>query len=46
MKWTAGNRWLREPYEHRVPIIYFLGIAPGRCQAVLPSFIAGWDGKA
>ncbi|MFZ0460149.1 MAG: hypothetical protein WAM17_17250, partial [Rhodoplanes sp.] len=26
--------------------LYFLGIAPGRYQAVLPSYIAGWDGKA
>jgi putative restriction endonuclease len=43
---AADNRWLREAYEHRVPIIYFLGIAPGRYQAVLPSFIVGWDGKA
>jgi len=43
---AADNRWLREAYEHRIPIIYFLGIAPGRYQAVLPSFIAGWDGKA
>jgi putative restriction endonuclease len=43
---AADNRWLREAYEKRIPIIYFLGIAPGRYQAMLPSFIAGWDGKA
>jgi putative restriction endonuclease len=30
----------------RIPIIYFLGIAPGRYQAMLPAFISGWDGKA
>ena len=39
----ADNRWLREAFEDRVPIIYFLGIAPGRCQAMVPTFIAGWD---
>jgi putative restriction endonuclease len=43
---AADNRWLREAYENRIPIIYFLGIAPGRYQAMLPSFIAGWDSKA
>jgi putative restriction endonuclease len=43
---AADNRWLREAYENQIPIIYFLGIAPGRYQAMLPSFIAGWDGKA
>jgi hypothetical protein len=26
---AADNRWLREAIEHQVPIIYFLGIAPG-----------------
>src|SRR3977135_1063944 len=30
----------------RAPIIYFLGIAPGRYQAILPTFISGWDGAA
>jgi hypothetical protein len=43
---AAENRWLREAYENRIPIIYFLGIAPGRYQAILPSFIVGWNGKA
>ena len=40
---AADNRWLREAYENQVPIIYFLGIAPGRYQALVPTFIAGWD---
>src|SRR6266436_4135656 len=40
---AADNRWLREAYENSVPIIYFLGIAPGRYQAVLPCFISEWD---
>jgi putative restriction endonuclease len=43
---AADNRWLREAFENRIPIIYFLGIAPGRYQAMLPSFISGWDNKA
>ena len=32
---AADNRWLKEPYENQIPIIYFLGIAPGRYQAFL-----------
>lgn len=43
---AADNRWLREAFESRVPIIYFLGIAPGRYQAILPAFISGWDPDA
>ena len=29
--------------ENRVPVIYFLGVAPGRYQAMVPTFMAGWD---
>jgi putative restriction endonuclease len=43
---AADNRWLREAFEHRIPILYFLGIAPGRYQAMLPAFISGWDATA
>ncbi len=43
---AADNRWLREAFENQIPIIYFLGIAPGRYQALLPTFISGWDGHA
>jgi putative restriction endonuclease len=43
---AADNRWLREAFENRIPIIYFLGIAPGRYQAMLPAFISGWDATA
>ena len=42
---AADNRWLREAFENRVPIIYFLGIAPGSYQAMLPAFVSGWDAK-
>jgi putative restriction endonuclease len=41
---AADNQWLRDAFENQVPIIYFLGIAPGRYQAMLPTFISGWDG--
>lgn len=40
---AADNRWLREAFEHRVPIIYFLGVAPGRYEAMLPAFISDWN---
>jgi len=43
---AADNRWLREAFERQIPIIYFLGIAPGRYQAVLPAFVSGWDARA
>lgn len=43
---AADNRWLREAFENQVPIIYFLGIAPGRYQAMVPIFVAGWDAGA
>jgi putative restriction endonuclease len=43
---AADNRWLREAYENRVAIIYFLGVAPGRYQAFMPTFVSGWDGHA
>ena len=40
---AADNRWLRVAFENRVPIIYFLGISPGRYKAMVPAFISGWD---
>lgn len=43
---AADNRWLREAFENRIPIIYFLGISPGHYQAILPAFISGWDATA
>jgi putative restriction endonuclease len=42
---AADNRWLREAMENRVPVIYFLGVAPGIYQAIVPAFIDGWDPK-
>lgn len=43
---AADNRWLREAMENRVPVIYFLGVAPGCYQAFLPTFIVGWNPSA
>jgi putative restriction endonuclease len=43
---AADNRWLREAMEDRVPFIYFLGVAPGYYQAVVPTFVIGWDAMA
>jgi putative restriction endonuclease len=43
---AADNRWLRDAHEMQKPVIYFLGIAPGRYQAIVPAFIAGWDSLA
>lgn len=40
---AADNRWLREAMEQQIPIIYFLGIAPGLYQAVMPVFIVDWN---
>ena len=40
---AADNRWLKEAMEAQVPIIYFLGIAPGRYTAIFPTFVADWS---
>jgi putative restriction endonuclease len=42
---APDNQWLREALENRVPVIYFLGVAPGRYDVFVPVFIAGWDAK-
>jgi putative restriction endonuclease len=42
---AAENRWLREAMENRVPVIYFLGVAPGLYKVILPTFVVGWDSK-
>lgn len=40
---AAENRWLREAMIDKIPLIYFLGTAPGQYQAIIPTFIAEWD---
>ena len=43
---AADNQWLLEAFKNQVPVIYFLGIAPGRYQAIIPAFISDWDPNA
>ena len=43
---AADNRWLREACEQRIPIIYFIGIAPGRFIPFVPAYIAHWNREA
>jgi putative restriction endonuclease len=40
---AAENRYLREAMEHQVPIIYFVGISPGRYHVAMPAYIVEWD---
>ena len=40
---AADNRWLRDAMELQIPIVYFLGVAPGFYQALLPAFIVDWN---
>jgi putative restriction endonuclease len=42
---APDNRWLRDAMVKQVPIVYFLGVSPGRYQAFLPAFIVDWDQK-
>jgi putative restriction endonuclease len=37
------NQWLLEAMRAQVPVIYLLGIAPGRYTAHFPTFIVNWD---
>lgn len=39
---VADNRWLKEAMDRRVPILYFLGVSPGRYQAFVSAFIESW----
>ena len=43
---AAENQWLRKAHESQIPIIYFLGVAPARYEAMMPVFVAEWDAKA
>ena len=37
------NQWLLQAMEAKVPILYFLGIAPGRYTVNYPTFVVDWD---
>ena len=43
---AADNRWLREAFENQIPVIYFLGVAPGLYQALIPTFVSSWNRQA
>lgn len=40
---AADNRWLREAMQAQTPLIYILGIAPGRYTAIYPTFVVDWS---
>jgi putative restriction endonuclease len=40
------NRWLREAMEKQIPVIYFLGIAPGIYEPIFPTYVVSWDPAA
>jgi putative restriction endonuclease len=40
---AADNVWLREAAEQQIPLIYFLGVSPGRYQAIIPTFVVNWE---
>jgi len=42
---AADNRWLREAMENRIPVIYFLGVAPGLYEAIVPAYLIGWEAR-
>jgi putative restriction endonuclease len=42
---AADNVWLREAAERQIPVIYFLGVSPGRYQAIVPTFVVDWDAR-
>ena len=40
---SHDNRLLYDAMVNQIPVIYFLGVAPGRYKAFFPTFIAGFD---
>ena len=43
---APDNQWLKEAWEKQIPVIYFLGVSPGRYQPIIPTYISHWDGFA
>lgn len=39
---AADNQWLRDAWQQRIPILYFIGVAPGQFMANR-AYIGGWD---
>jgi len=40
------NQWLKEAAEHRIPVIYFLGIKPGLYAPIFPAFLTDWNPRS
>ena len=40
---AAPNRWILRACEQGIPVIYFLGIAPGHYEPIVPAFIYSLD---
>ena len=40
---AAQNQHLFRAFDKQIPIIYFLGIAPGRYEAIFPTFVRSWN---
>jgi putative restriction endonuclease len=40
---AADNQWMKEAFERSIPIIYFMGVAPGIYRPLLPCFICDWN---
>ncbi len=40
-----NNQWLKEVYHKQIPIIYFIGVAPAKYQAVLPTYVINWNSE-
>jgi putative restriction endonuclease len=40
---SFDNQWLREAMQEQVPLLYFLGIAPGRYTAHFPTYVVDWN---
>ena len=43
---SFDNQWLHEAMLAQVPILYFLGVAPGRYTVHFPTFIVEWNPAA
>lgn len=40
---AADNRWLRDAMQAQIPIIYFLGVSPGKYTAIFPTYVVRWS---
>lgn len=40
---NTRNQWLREAMVHRLPLIYFCGVAPGLYEPLFPAYVVDWN---